>query len=143
MLVAQSCLTLCDPMDCSVRGILQARTLEWVAFPFSRGSSQPRSLALQVDSLPAEPQGKLDCDLTGLSSRGSLSCVPYMGFWEKSFPVFQALEITSIPSLVPPCSVCRIDRVAPSPLPLPPSPVSVAACLTDSPAFPLPLEAPL
>ena len=43
-------------------GILQARTLEWVAFPFSRGSSQPRIEprfpALQVDSLPVEPQGK-------------------------------------------------------------------------------------
>ena len=40
--VAQSCLTLCDPMDSSVHGILEARILEWVAFPFSRGSSQPR-----------------------------------------------------------------------------------------------------
>ena len=40
--VTQSCLTLCDPMDCIVHGILQARILEWVAFPFSRGSSQPR-----------------------------------------------------------------------------------------------------
>ena len=40
--VAQSCPTLCNPMDCIVIGILQARTLEWVAFPFSRGSSQPR-----------------------------------------------------------------------------------------------------
>ena len=42
-----SCLTLCDPMNCSpprssVHGILQARTLEWVAISFSRGSSQPR-----------------------------------------------------------------------------------------------------
>ena len=42
----QSCLTLCDPMDCSppgssVHGILQARILEWVAMPSSRGSSQP------------------------------------------------------------------------------------------------------
>ena len=34
---AQSCLTLCDPMDHTVHGILQARILEWVAFPFSRG----------------------------------------------------------------------------------------------------------
>ena len=47
VLVAQLCLTLCDPMDCSppgssVHGILQARILEWVAIPFSRGSSQPR-----------------------------------------------------------------------------------------------------
>ena len=41
----QSCLTLCDPTDCSppcssVSGILQARILEWVAMPSSRGSSQ-------------------------------------------------------------------------------------------------------
>ena len=47
VLVAQSCLTLCDPTDCSpadssVHGILQARILEWGAIPFSRGSSQPR-----------------------------------------------------------------------------------------------------
>ena len=46
-LVAQSCLTLADLMDCSppgssVHGILQARILEWVAMPSSRGSSQPR-----------------------------------------------------------------------------------------------------
>ena len=45
--VAQSCPTLCDPMDCSppsssAHGILQARILEWVAMSFSRGSSQPR-----------------------------------------------------------------------------------------------------
>ena len=40
--VAQSCPTLCDPMDYTVHGILQARILEWVAFFFSRGSSQPR-----------------------------------------------------------------------------------------------------
>ena len=39
--VAQSCPTLCDSMDL-VHRILQARILEWVAFPFSRGSSQPR-----------------------------------------------------------------------------------------------------
>ena len=43
----QSCMTHCDPMDCSppgssVHGILQARILEWVAIPFSRVSSQPR-----------------------------------------------------------------------------------------------------
>ena len=54
--VAQSCLTLCDSMDYTVYGILQATILEWVAIPFSRGSSQPRCPILQVDSLPAEPQ---------------------------------------------------------------------------------------
>ena len=37
MKVAQLCQTLCDPMDYTVHGILQARILEWVAFPFSRG----------------------------------------------------------------------------------------------------------
>ena len=41
---------LCDPMDYRVHGILQARTLEWVAFPFSRGSSQPRDQT-QVSSI--------------------------------------------------------------------------------------------
>ena len=54
--VAQPCPTLCDPMDCSppgssVRGILQARILEWVAMPSSRGSSWPRD---RTDSLPSE-----------------------------------------------------------------------------------------
>ena len=47
VLVTQSCPSLCDPMDCSppgpsVRGILQARILEWVAISFCRGSSRPR-----------------------------------------------------------------------------------------------------
>ena len=47
VLIAQSCPTLCDPMDChppgsSVHEIFQARILEWVAISFSRGSSQPR-----------------------------------------------------------------------------------------------------
>ena len=65
ILVAQSCLTLCNGVDCrppgsSVRGILQSRILEWVALPFSRGSSQPRDRtwvsSLQADSLPSEPE---------------------------------------------------------------------------------------
>ena len=40
--LTQLCPTLCNPMGYAVYGILQARILEWVAFPFSRGSSQPR-----------------------------------------------------------------------------------------------------
>jgi len=40
--VTQSCPNLCDPKNCIVPGILQARILEWVPFPFSRVSSQPR-----------------------------------------------------------------------------------------------------
>ena len=39
---SQSCPTLCDPVDSTVHGILQTRTLEWGAIPSSRGSSQPR-----------------------------------------------------------------------------------------------------
>ena len=67
VLVAQSCLILCDPVDCSspgssVHGILQVRILEWVAMPSFNGSSkagiEPRSSALQADSLLAEPPGK-------------------------------------------------------------------------------------
>ena len=46
-IISESCLSLCNTMDCSlpgssVHGILQARILEWVAIPFSRGSSWPR-----------------------------------------------------------------------------------------------------
>ena len=63
----QLCLTLCDPMDCSlpgssVHGILQARLLEWVAMPASRGSSQPRDRTCISCStggfFTAEPSGK-------------------------------------------------------------------------------------
>ena len=74
VLVTQSCLTLGDPMDCSlpgssvygiVPGILQARILEWVAISSSRGSSQPRDrthisyVSLTEGSLPLGPPGKL------------------------------------------------------------------------------------
>ena len=76
-LVAQSCLTLCDPMDCSlpgfsVYGILQARILDWVTISFSRGTSWPRdqtqvscsqSPALQANSLPTQPFFLVDCHL--------------------------------------------------------------------------------
>ena len=53
-LVAQSCLTLCYHMDCSLPGssvpeILQARTLEWVAMPSSRGLSRPSVKYYQIE----------------------------------------------------------------------------------------------
>ena len=64
VLVPQSCPTLCDPMDCSppdswVHGILQARILEGVALPSSRGSFRPRDrpqdrLSLTVGSIPSD-----------------------------------------------------------------------------------------
>ena len=67
----QSCLTLCDPVDSSppgssVRGILQARTLEWIAMPSFRGTFPTQGLnsglfcllLRQVGSLPQAPPGK-------------------------------------------------------------------------------------
>ena len=63
VLVTQLCPTLCNPVDCSppgssVHGILQAKILEWVAMPFSRAlpdsGTEPRSPALQAESLPTE-----------------------------------------------------------------------------------------
>ena len=88
--VTESCSTLCAPMDYTVHGILQARILEWVAFPspgdLPNPGIKPRSPALQADSLPAEPQGKprntrvdslslLQCIfLTQESNQGFLCC---------------------------------------------------------------------
>ena len=60
--VTQSYLILCNPMDYTVCGILQARILEWAAFPSSghlpNPGVEPRSPTLQEVSLPAEPEGK-------------------------------------------------------------------------------------
>ena len=59
---AQSCLTLCDPMDSSDHGILQARILEWEAIPFSRVSSRPKDQIwvsrIARRFLLSEPPGK-------------------------------------------------------------------------------------
>ena len=57
-----SCVQLFGPHDYTVRGILQARILEWVAFPFPEDlpnpGIKPRSPTLQADPLPAKSQGK-------------------------------------------------------------------------------------
>ena len=90
--VTQSCLTLCDPMDCSppgssVHGILPARILQWVAIPFSRRSSWPRiepeSPILQADSLLSEPPGKLSYFL--LSTFVCFICL----FWKRYVKISQ------------------------------------------------------
>ena len=94
--VTQSCLILCDSMDC---------ILDWVTFPFSRGSSnsgiEPRSPTWQADSLPAEPQGKPNNTGVGSlsllqeifptqeSNQGLLHCrqilyqLSYQGIWQR------------------------------------------------------------
>jgi len=83
-------------MDFTVHGILQARILEWVAFPFSgdlpNPGIKPRSPALQVDSLPAEPQGKPKNNRVG----GSLSLLQWI------FPTQELnqglLQVDSLPT---------------------------------------------
>ena len=64
--VTQSCPTLCYPMDYAVHGILQARILEWIAVPFSRGSSQLRDWT------------QVSC-ITGINSIVDLQCCVW--FW--------------------------------------------------------------
>ena len=103
MKVTQLCPTLWDPIDYTVQGILQARILEWVAFPFSRGFFQPeiksRSPTLQVDSLPVEPQGK-----PKNTGAGSLSLLQYVSGQGEDFAEFSQwrvmIKFTSISGLV-------------------------------------------
>ena len=82
-------------MDYTVRGILQARIMEWIASPGDLPNSgiEPRSPTLQADSLPAEPQGKPQN--TGMGSlsllRGGL---PDPGI-ELGFPALQAGSLPS------------------------------------------------
>ena len=85
-LVTQSCPTLCDPIHCSSPlslGILQARTLEWVAMPCSgdlpNTGIKPRSLTLQADALQSEPPGK-----TKNAGVGSLSLLQQIFLTQES-----------------------------------------------------------
>ena len=102
MKAAQLLLTLFDPMDYIAHEILQARILEWIAIPFSRAGDlpnpgiEPRSPALVVDSLLAEPPGKPKN--TGVGSVFLLSqCIPD--------PVIElgspALQVDSLPAELP------------------------------------------
>ena len=90
VLVSQLYLTVYNPIDCgppgfSVVGIFQTRMLEWVTISFSRGSSrpgiEPMSPALQVDSLPSEPPGKPNVDLT---------------FWKKDLEYISKIALWAI-----------------------------------------------
>ena len=94
--VAQSCPTLCNPMDYTVHGSLQARILEGVAFlspgDLPNPGFEPGSPALEADSLLSEPQGKLKI-LTPIPSPGDLLC-PGM---EPGFPTLQADSLPAEP----------------------------------------------
>ena len=86
MTVARSCLILCDPMDYTVHGVLQARILEWVAFrspgDLPNTGIKPRS-PLQADPSPGEPQGK-----PKNTAMGSLSLLQWIFPTQKSNPGF-------------------------------------------------------
>ena len=80
-LVTQSCSIPFNPIDCSppgssVHAILQARILESVAMPFSRGSSQPRDRLphWQVGSLPVAPPGKFQWSIAAAAAKSLQSC---------------------------------------------------------------------
>ena len=103
-LVAKSCPTLCDPMDCSppacsVHGIFLARILEWVAMSSSRGSSRPfywtMSLpapALQVDSSPLSHEGS-----------PSLPLINILSWWQFNFILVQNSNPSSKPTELTMC----------------------------------------
>ena len=117
--VAQSCPTLCDPVDYTVNGILQARILGWVAFPFSRESFQPKDRTqvscIAADSLPAEPQGEpkntgagglsflQQIFLTQESNRGLLHCGQILNqLSSEGSPPMERFQLNSTASCVSP-----------------------------------------
>ena len=125
--VAQLCLTLCDPMDCSlpgssVHGIFQARVLEWGAISFSRGlhnpGSEPRSPALQADALQSEPPGKpFLCIVSCYQPTGTvlpLSFPIWIPFISKSLN-FDEVQVTFffsfvVPVFCVPRNLCLIQK---------------------------------
>ena len=93
---------LCDPMN-SVHGVLLARILEWVAFPFSRGASWPRDQTVvchtEADSFPSEPPGKpsscVSCSLMkGVNNSTRHNCTVWvMLIWVKVRQLWQHLGV--------------------------------------------------
>ena len=123
--VTKSCLTLCSPIDYTVHGILQARILEWVAFPFSRRSSKPRDQT-QVSCiasgffLPAEPQGKpknigvgslslLQLIFLTQESKSGLLIVDSLPTELSGMPTFQNLRLSPFSLVIPNPFQCFSD----------------------------------
>ena len=118
-----SCPTLCDPVDCSppgssVHGIFQARILEWVVIPSPPGNLpdlgiQPRSPALQEDSLPSEPPWKPILHLQLLKTSCAIFLVlDNVSLW---FIILYTVSCTShAPPLVSPCFRQREQQVCPA-----------------------------
>ena len=135
-----SCVWLCDPMDCTVHGILQARILQWVTVPFSRGSSQSRDRtqvshmaggffaswatreALRVPSKKSL-KWKFRFSSVQLLSRVQLFVTPWIAAHQASLSITNSqspLKLTSIESVMPSShlTLCRPLLLLP---PIPPS----------------------
>ena len=117
--VAQSCPTLCDPMDCSLpgfslHGILQVRVLEWVAISFSRGSSRPRDRT-QVSRIPGRhfnlwatrESGKRVIQTYSISKTHSISFI--FPFHE----IYKSKLVSGIPESCPKASI-SVPRSSPT-----------------------------
>ena len=97
MKVAQSCPTLSEPMDYIVHGIFQARILEWVAFSFSRGSSQPRDRT-QVSRLAGRFFTSWATTFTFTFSPTLSAILNYISIYSLSF--FLLLPLVSVDEIV-------------------------------------------
>ena len=130
MKVTQSCPTLCDPTDCIVHGILQARKLEWVAFPFSRGSSQPRDwtqVSLTVGRFftgwATREVHEVKVNVKSLSrvqffATPSYQAPPFMEFSRQEYWIglpFPSLEDLSSPGIEPRSSTLKVDALLSEP----------------------------
>ena len=92
MKVAQSRPTLCNPTDCTVHGILQARILEWVAYSFSRGSSRPRN------------QTGVSCIAGGFFTNWARE--PLVMKWDSQMVVQRRSDVNGVEFLEPP-NLCK------------------------------------
>ena len=93
--VAKSCRTVCNPMDYTVHEVLLARILEWVAFHFSRKSSEPKD-GTQVSlnaALPAEPAGSIRVVSSELAV-----CTKWPKYWNFSFNYSPSNEYSGLMS---------------------------------------------
>jgi len=135
-------LSLCHPMDCSppgssVHGILQAGILEWVAIPFSKGSSWPGiesgSPMLQLDSLPSEPpeSGSVQFSSVQSLSRVRLFATPWIAACQASLSItnsWSSPRLMSIESVMPSSHLILCHPL----LLLPPTPPSIRVFSNES-----------
>ena len=121
--IAHTCLTLCNPVDCSlqgsfVHGILQARILEQVAISSSRRSShpgiKPRSLALQAGSLPSESPGKpITAIYRKLTFYGRRKMILTQLEWSKPWTIWNSVSLSNSPGWQEALKKCQSSSFSP------------------------------